>query len=101
VKTLHLRIHGRVQGVGYREALRFEAERRGVSGWVRNRADGTVEALVCGPAGVLAELAEWCRKGPALARVQRVDAGPPPATAEPALPWPAPAGPGFLRLPSV
>ena len=71
--TRHLRIAGRVQGVGYRDALRREALANGVSGWVRNRRDGTVEALLQGgPAAVDAILA-WARRGPPAARVTGVD----------------------------
>lgn len=69
----HLFIHGRVQGVGYRAALSREALRHGVSGWVRNRHDGRVEALLEGDeAAVLAVLA-WARGGPPAASVTRVD----------------------------
>jgi len=72
--TLHLRIAGRVQGVGYRDALRSEAQARRVAGWVRNRRDGSVEAVLQGgPADVDAVLA-WARRGPPAARVERVDA---------------------------
>jgi acylphosphatase len=57
-------ISGRVQGVGFRFAARQEAQQQGLSGWVRNRADGSVEAVVEGEgAGVQACLA-WCRRGP-------------------------------------
>lgn len=106
MKALHLRVHGRVQGVGYRESLRVEAERLGVTGWVRNRADGTVEALACGPAAAVDALARWCERGPPLAQVQRVDAspaapGPASAAPEPGAPWPPATAHGFRRLPSV
>lgn len=67
--TRRLRISGRVQGVGYRESLRFEAERLGVTGWVRNRLDGSVEAVLQGPAEKLDALAAWARRGPPAARV--------------------------------
>lgn len=78
-----LRIHGLVQGVGYRNALQAEATRLGLAGWVRNRSDGTVEALVAGPANAVEALIEWSRRGPPAARVSRVDdvpASPPPHT---------------------
>ncbi|MCU0804767.1 MAG: acylphosphatase [Burkholderiales bacterium] len=68
-----LRIHGRVQGVGYRESLRWEAERRGATGWVRNRRDGTVEAAIDGDPAVIDALIDWCRAGPPAARVTAVD----------------------------
>lgn len=71
--TIHLRIAGRVQGIGYREALRSEALARGISGWVRNRRDGTVEAVLQGdPAAVEAVIA-WARRGPPAARVASVE----------------------------
>lgn len=68
-----LRIHGRVQGVWYRESMRREAERLGVRGWVRNRMDGSVEAAVEGETGVIDLLIRWAHRGPEDARVQRVD----------------------------
>lgn len=71
--TCHLRIAGRVQGVGYRDALRSEALASGIAGWVRNRRDGTVEAVLQGaPAAVDAVIA-WARHGPPAARVNGVD----------------------------
>jgi acylphosphatase len=70
--TQRLRIRGRVQGVGYRDALCVEAQRRGVSGWVRNRTDGSVEALVQGDAEPVAGLIAWARRGPRAARVDEV-----------------------------
>jgi acylphosphatase len=75
--TFHLRITGRVQGVGYRDALRAEALRRGVTGWVRNRADGSVEALVQGAPEAVEAVLTWARTGPSAARVTGVDARPP------------------------
>jgi acylphosphatase len=66
-------IHGRVQGVFFRDTTRREAASRGVSGWVRNRPDGTVEAVFEGdPAAVEAMLA-FCREGPRGAQVDRVE----------------------------
>jgi acylphosphatase len=70
--TQRLRIRGRVQGVGYRDALCDEAERRGVAGWVRNRTDGSVEALLQGEAERVAALVDWARRGPPAARVDDV-----------------------------
>lgn len=72
----HLLIHGLVQGVGYRESMRWEAERLGVSGWVRNRRDGTVEAMVDGPPEAIEAILAWARRGPPAARVTRVDVHP-------------------------
>ncbi|MBE2260013.1 MAG: acylphosphatase [Rhodobacteraceae bacterium] len=68
----NLRIRGRVQGVGYRWALSAEAQRLGLSGWVRNRRDGSVEALVRGPVEAVDALIVWAHRGPAMARVDSV-----------------------------
>lgn len=73
--TRHLVIFGRVQGVFYREAMRIEAERLGVCGWVRNRRDATVEAVVQGPAPAVEALIAWARRGPPDARVTDVEVG--------------------------
>lgn len=67
-----LRIHGLIQGVGYRESMRCEAEKLGVSGWVRNRRDGTVEALICGTDHAIAAIIAWTRTGPRFSKVERV-----------------------------
>jgi acylphosphatase len=69
----HLVVHGSVQGVGYRWSLAREARRLGARGWVRNRADGTVEAVVEGTPDVVEALVGWCRSGPAGAEVSSVD----------------------------
>jgi len=74
--VLHLRIHGLVQGVSYRWNLVQAARQRGVAGWVRNRHDGSVEAMVAGPQAALDDLVAWARRGPAGARVDRVDVEP-------------------------
>ena len=68
----HLIIHGRVQGVGFRDSMRWEAERLGVTGWVRNRRDGTVEAVVAGGVAAVTEIVEWAHRGPSAAQVTRV-----------------------------
>lgn len=73
MKTQHLRIRGRVQGVWFRESMRIEAERLAVSGWVRNTADGAVEAVVQGQVSAVEALIAWAHKGPPLARVERVE----------------------------
>lgn len=65
----HLRITGRVQGVGYRDAMCQHASALGITGWVRNRRDGSVEALVCGDTDGLAAITTWARRGPASAQV--------------------------------
>lgn len=67
-----LRIRGHVQGVGYRNALHVVASRLGLSGWVRNRSDGSVEALAAGPADALETLIAWAHHGPPAARVGEV-----------------------------
>ena len=77
LRTIQLRITGRVQGVGFREALREEAARLGVTGWVRNRVDGSVEALAQGSEEALAALLAWARRGPPAARVDAVASAPP------------------------
>ncbi len=72
-KTVHLVIRGRVQGVWYRDSMRREAEKQGVSGWVRNRADGSVEAVFAGPAATVDEMVRWCEHGPANAEVSGIE----------------------------
>ena len=71
--TRHLTITGLVQGVWYRESMREAAESLGVTGWVRNRPEGSVEAMIQGEERQVELLIEWCRQGPPLARVQGVD----------------------------
>lgn len=74
--VLHLRIQGLVQGVSYRWNMVQAARQRGVAGWVRNRHDGSVEAMVAGPRAALDDLVAWARRGPPGARVDRVDVEP-------------------------
>lgn len=69
---VQLRIEGTVQGVGYRYALQREAERLGLSGWVRNRRDGSVESVAQGASEALQALEAWARRGPPAARVSGV-----------------------------
>ena len=66
-------VTGRVQNVWYRDSCRTEALARGVTGWVRNRAAGSVEAVFEGSPEALAQMISWCRKGPPRARVDDVD----------------------------
>jgi acylphosphatase len=70
--TRHLRIYGRVQGVSFRYHTRRQAERLGVSGWVRNLKDGSVEAVIQGGEGPVETLIEWSRHGPAGSNVTDV-----------------------------
>jgi len=69
----HVVVHGRVQGVGFRASLAWEAERLGITGWVRNRRDGTVEATIAGSDEAVATVIAWARRGPPGARVDRVE----------------------------
>lgn len=66
-------ISGKVQGVCYRWATLQEANTRGVTGWVRNNPDGTVEALFEGEDSAVRALVNWCHRGPDAARVDKVD----------------------------
>jgi len=70
--TRQITVRGRVQGVGYRDALCRQAEALGVTGWVRNRSDGSVEALLQGSAGAVDALLSWARQGPPAARVVEI-----------------------------
>ncbi len=74
--SVRVKIHGHVQGVGFRYAMRAEAQRRGVAGWVRNRRDGSVEALLQGDADAVRTLIGWARHGPPGARVSEVRSDP-------------------------
>ena len=71
-----LAITGRVQGVGYRDWAMATALRLGLNGWVRNRTDGSVEALVVGDDEAVGRMIKACRRGPSLARVDAVDVEP-------------------------
>jgi acylphosphatase len=66
-------VRGEVQGVFFRDSTRKEAESRGVAGWVRNRDDGSVEAVFEGPADAVDAMVEWCRSGPSRADVEDMD----------------------------
>jgi acylphosphatase len=77
-----LTISGRVQGVGFRYALADEARNRKLSGWVRNRRDGSVEALVVGPEADVEAIIAWAHRGPPAARVSAVAVAVEPATTD-------------------
>ena len=94
-KTVLLRIHGRVQGVFFRAWTVQEATRRGLTGWVRNRADGSVEAVFSGRAHQVDDMIAACRLGPPRAAVSRIDA------AEAADSLASKFGFGFVQAPSL
>ena len=72
-KRVHLKITGRVQGVGFRNSTRRKARELGVSGWVKNLADGSVEAVVEGEKDNVEDLISWANTGPRLANVNEVE----------------------------
>jgi len=73
METLHAIVHGDVQGVGFRYFVQRRAQEAGVSGWVRNRPDGSVEVHAVGSRPALERLLEQVSRGPGLAEVERVD----------------------------
>jgi acylphosphatase len=89
--TVRVRIRGRVQGVWYRGWTVDEARRLGLSGWVRNRRDGSVEAVFSGPEHAVRAMTACCRRGPPGALVREV-------TEEAET---GPVGPGFHQAPTV
>ena len=89
--TMALAITGRVQGVGYRWWFEGQARRYGLDGWVRNRRDGSVEALISGPRAAVQTVIRRAQDGPPAARVEAVRSSPPEA----------PDAPGFRRKPTV
>ncbi|MCF8151085.1 MAG: acylphosphatase [Burkholderiaceae bacterium] len=72
----HLLISGRVQGVGFRYSMAAQARLLGVCGWVRNRRDGSVEAMIAGDAGQIEQMLAWCHTGPAGCAVEKVSIQP-------------------------
>lgn len=72
MKTAHLLIEGKVQGVFFRETSRRVAERCEIRGWIRNRDDGKVEALITGEEDNVKQFIDWCREGPEKAIVANV-----------------------------
>jgi acylphosphatase len=87
-----LTISGRVQGVGYRDWAMATAVRLGLSGWVRNRMDGSVEALIVGDEEAVGRMIDACRRGPSLAQVEDIDIDPVDLDVLPE---------GFTRLPTA
>jgi acylphosphatase len=71
--TRYIHVYGRVQGVFFRESMRQRAVELAITGWVRNRADGTVEAVVQGLPQNVEEIIKWARRGPEQAHVDRVE----------------------------
>ncbi len=94
-QTIHFRIEGVVQGVGFRDSLCDVARRFRVDGWVRNCSDGSIEAVARGTPAACESLLAWARRGPPAARVARIDTR--PATHEEE----ALIGAGFRRLPTL
>lgn len=90
-RTVRLRIEGRVQGVGYRVFVERNAVALGLDGWVRNRRDGGVEAVVSGASAAVDDLIARCRTGPSASRVDRVEV----------LPEDEAVAPGFRVRPTV
>lgn len=90
-RTVRLRIEGRVQGVGYRVFVERNAAALGLDGWVRNRRDGGVEAVVSGSSDAIDELIARCRTGPSGSRVDRIEV----------LPEDEAVTPGFTVRPTV
>jgi acylphosphatase len=89
--TMNVRIEGDVQGIGFRDFAVREANARKLKGWVRNRSDGSVEALACGPQSVVEAFITACMKGPSGARVTALNI----SQAE------APTQLGFVKRPSL
>jgi acylphosphatase len=83
MKSRHIRVRGRVQGVGFRNALRDEAERNGVTGWVRNCRDGSVEALLQGETQAITAIIAWARHGPPGANVSALEEDAPASELDP------------------
>ena len=73
LKRAHVYVSGRVQGVFFRSSTRKEAEKLGLSGWVKNLPDGRVEAVFEGPADSVEEMVGWCEAGPLGASVEDVE----------------------------
>ncbi len=70
--TIHLEITGKVQGVFFQASAKEMADKAGVTGWVKNTPEGRVEAMITGTKAQLKQFADWCKKGPAKAKVENV-----------------------------
>jgi acylphosphatase len=81
IRRAHVHAHGRVQGVYFRQGTVEQARERGLNGWVRNNPDGSVEAVFEGDGRLVEEMVEWCGRGPAAAKVERLEVD-----------WESPAG---------
>jgi acylphosphatase len=73
MNRVHIVVTGRVQGVYFRQSTQEQALALGVSGWVRNRSDGSVEMVAEGHGSAIEQLVKWCEKGPEMARVDSVE----------------------------
>ena len=73
MRRAHLRVYGRVQGVYFRASTKQQADALGLSGWVRNRRDGTVELVVEGPLPAVESLCRWAASGPPMAQVDLLE----------------------------
>ena len=91
ITSLRVHVHGIVQGVGFRDFLMMAAQQQKLDGWVRNRSDGSVEALVSGSTKAVENFVGFATKGPAVAKVSAVDLH----NSEP------PSEKGFIRRPSL
>lgn len=93
--TRHISVRGRVQGVGYRAFVHDGATLRGIEGFVRNRRDGSVEALLCGTSAAVADMLTACRRGPPASQVTAIE----DMAVDARLPAQYPPGCGFTVLP--
>lgn len=73
MKRITISVYGRVQGVFFRHTARARAEKLGLAGWVRNESDGSVRMTAEGQEPALERFLAWCRRGPPLARVERIE----------------------------
>ncbi|MDW8084607.1 MAG: acylphosphatase, partial [Candidatus Caldarchaeum sp.] len=70
---VRVKVYGRVQGVFFRACMKEEADKLGLDGWVKNMPDGTVESFIVGDEEKVRKLVEWCRRGPPLAKVSKIE----------------------------